>query len=73
MIAGAAISSSRAKKQAAAQSSAPQPAAPVATSVGNSTDEMIAQLEKLGALKDKGILTQEEFDTKKKQILDAAA
>ncbi len=32
-------------------------------------DDQIAQLEKLGKLKDEGILTQEEFDAKKKQIL----
>lgn len=32
-------------------------------------DEMTAQLEKLAELKDKGILTQEEFDAKKKQLL----
>lgn len=34
-----------------------------------SQDDQIAQLEKLGQLKDEGILTQEEFDAKKKQIL----
>jgi hypothetical protein len=28
-----------------------------------------AELEKLGQLKDQGILTQEEFDTKKRQLL----
>jgi hypothetical protein len=32
-------------------------------------DDQMAQLEKLGQLKDQGILTQEEFDAKKKQIL----
>ncbi|TAK89719.1 SHOCT domain-containing protein [Patescibacteria group bacterium] len=32
-------------------------------------DDLTAQLEQLAALKDKGILTQEEFDAKKKQIL----
>ena len=32
-------------------------------------DDSIAQLEKLAELKDKGILTQEEFDAKKKQLL----
>lgn len=37
--------------------------------VANEADDQIAQLEKLGALKDQGILTQEEFDAKKKQIL----
>ena len=29
----------------------------------------IAQLEKLGKLRDAGVLTEEEFDTKKKDIL----
>jgi hypothetical protein len=32
-------------------------------------DDQIAQLEKLGQLRDQGILTEEEFATKKKQIL----
>lgn len=32
-------------------------------------DDMTAQLEQLNDLKNKGILTQEEFDAKKKQIL----
>lgn len=41
---------------------APQQAAP-------SADDQMEQLEKLGQLKDQGILTQEEFDAKKKQIL----
>jgi len=34
-----------------------------------SQDDQIEQLEKLGQLKDQGILTQEEFDAKKAQIL----
>jgi uncharacterized membrane protein YhaH (DUF805 family) len=32
-------------------------------------NDSISQLEKLSELKDKGILTQEEFDAKKKEIL----
>ena len=32
-------------------------------------DDMTTQLEQLNDLKNKGILTQEEFDAKKKQIL----
>ncbi len=32
-------------------------------------DPMTAQLEQLAQLKEQGILTQEEFDAKKKQIL----
>ncbi len=39
-----------------------QPAAP-------SQDDQMAQLEKLGQLRDQGILTEEEFNAKKKQIL----
>lgn len=38
-----------------------QPAAP--------QDELVSQLEQLAQLKDQGILTQEEFDAKKKQLL----
>lgn len=33
------------------------------------TDSQVEQLEKLGALKEKGILTDQEFETKKAQIL----
>jgi hypothetical protein len=36
---------------------------------GDLTDDQIAQLEKLGELKDKGVLTQVEFDRKKGEIL----
>lgn len=32
-------------------------------------DELVTQLEQLAQLKDQGILTQEEFDAKKKQLL----
>ena len=32
-------------------------------------EDLTAQLEELAALKDKGILTEEEFQAKKKQIL----
>lgn len=66
MIAGAAVSSSRAKKQAAAQQAqapAPQPA-PAA-----STNEAIEQIKKLAELKDQGILTDAEFEAKKKKLL----
>lgn len=40
---------------------APAPAA--------SQDDVYVELEKLGQLKEQGILTQEEFDAKKKQLL----
>lgn len=62
VVTGAAIASSRSKKRAQ-----------LATSVDESTpvseDDVIAQLKKFAELKDQGILTQEEFDTKKRQLL----
>lgn len=51
-------------QQQAAAAPAPQ-AAPVAAP----QDELVAQLQQLATLKDQGILTQEEFDAKKKQLL----
>lgn len=47
------------------QSLAPAPAAEAAPS----QDDVYVELEKLGQLKADGILTQEEFDAKKKQLL----
>jgi hypothetical protein len=35
------------------------------------TDKQIDELEKLGTLKDKGVLTEQEFEAKKAQILSA--
>lgn len=55
--------------QAAAQAAA-QPAAPVQPQpVSASADEVLLLLEKLGDLKAKGILTDEEFATKKAELL----
>jgi hypothetical protein len=51
----------QAEEEAAAQA-AQAPAAPP-------VDDTTAQLQQLAALKDQGILTQEEFDAKKKQLL----
>ena len=48
------------------QQYAPPPPAPAAADSG---DDMIAQLEKLGALHDKGILTDEEFAAQKAKLL----
>ncbi|MFM9879944.1 MAG: SPFH domain-containing protein, partial [Burkholderiaceae bacterium] len=50
---------------------APQAAAAAAASAGAvvKPDDIIAMLEKLGDLKVKGILTQEEFDAKKSELL----
>jgi membrane protease subunit (stomatin/prohibitin family) len=40
-----------------------------AAAAGVKPDEVMATLEKLGELKAKGILTQEEFDAKKTELL----
>ena len=48
--------------------SAPAAAAPAAAAVVNA-DDVIAMLEKLGELKAKGILTPQEFDAKKAELL----
>ncbi|MBC7719138.1 MAG: SPFH domain-containing protein [Chitinophagaceae bacterium] len=45
------------------------PAVAAAAPVGMKADDVMATLEKLGELKVKGILTQEEFDAKKAELL----
>ena len=68
LIMGAAISSSRnAKRQAAA--AAAQPASAATTPTVAPADDTVAQLTQLASLRDQGILTEEEFAAKKKQIL----
>ena len=65
MVAGAAIASSRAKKNAAmaaAQQSQAQPAS-------SAPADDVEKLKQLAALRDQGILTDDEFTAKKKQIL----
>jgi hypothetical protein len=51
------------EQQQAMQQSAPPPAA------AGPTDETLAQLEKLGQLKQQGILTEEEFQSQKRKLL----
>lgn len=53
--------------QAAQQQAVAAPAAAPAAAAGG--DDAIAQIQKLAALKDQGILTEEEFAAKKAQIL----
>ena len=60
--------SRRQSRKYAEQDQAAMAAAPAQTAAP-AQDDMITQLEKLGALKDQGILTQAEFDTEKAQIL----
>lgn len=62
MVMGAAIASSRAKKAAPAGQSQSAAATPAPTSE-------VEQLQQLATLRDQGILTDEEFTAKKKQLL----
>ena len=55
--------------QAGLQGGAAAGAAPAAGVVGVKPEDVMATLEKLGELKSKGILTQEEFDAKKVELL----
>jgi membrane protease subunit (stomatin/prohibitin family) len=53
----------------AAAPGAPAAIAGAAAAAGVKPEDVMATLEKLGELKTKGILTQEEFDTKKAELL----
>lgn len=61
---GAAVATSRANKRAAHA----QPQAPVSVAQPT-TDDAITQIKKLAELRDQGILTDAEFEAKKKQLL----
>jgi len=66
LIVGGAIGASAARRSNDGNAQQEEPADAGASA---SADDQMAELEKLAELKDKGILTQEEFDAKKKQIL----
>jgi putative oligomerization/nucleic acid binding protein len=57
----------QAYEQQPQQAYAPPP--PPAPAAADSGDDMLAQLEKLGELHDKGILTDEEFAAQKAKLL----
>ncbi len=60
------------RDDAAAQAAAPAAAAPVAPAPAPAAPaeaDYIAELKKLAELKDAGIVTEEEFEAKKKQLL----
>ena len=44
--------------------------APETTETTGTTEDVLATLEKLGALKEKGILSEEEFEEQKRKLLD---
>ena len=68
--AGVALGQVLAQNLAASLQGAGAAAAPVAAQVvGMKPEDVMATLEKLADLKGKGILTQEEFDAKKSELL----
>lgn len=58
------------RQEAKQQAANPAPAAPATTTApATPQDAMVAELTQLSTLKDQGIITQDEFDAKKKQLL----
>jgi hypothetical protein len=71
-VSGKVAASQAAQARAAAPPPAPAPSVaevPAAPAAGGLTDEVIDQLKKLGELRDAGILTDDEFQAKKTQLL----
>ncbi|MFZ1301455.1 MAG: SHOCT domain-containing protein [Candidatus Microsaccharimonas sp.] len=64
-----AVSNNVSRRQAQRWSNEAQEQAPEPVAAAQAQDDTVAQLQQLAQLKDQGILTQEEFDAKKKQIL----
>ena len=58
-----------ANENAEAQVQSQAQAVPQAAPVAPTADDQVTQLEKLAQLKEKGVLTEEEFTAKKAQIL----
>jgi len=56
-------------QQAAARVSPPPASAPAAPSAAAAGDDIFAKLERLAGLRDKGILSEEEFSAKKAELL----
>ncbi|HEY8117560.1 MAG TPA: SHOCT domain-containing protein [Actinomycetota bacterium] len=54
---------------AASQQSQPEPQAAPPPAAAPAPQDDMAQIQQLAAMKDQGLLTQEEFEAKKKQIL----
>jgi hypothetical protein len=51
------------------QMAAPPPPPPAAPPPATGTDQLVAQLKELGDLKDRGILTEAEFEQQKARLL----
>jgi hypothetical protein len=48
-----------------------QQAAPAAAPAGGITDDAIEQIQKLGQLKEQGLITDDEFEAQKRKLLGA--
>jgi hypothetical protein len=59
----------QAQGAAAEAPEAPAAAAPAAAAPAGGGDDLAAQIESLGRLRDQGLLTEEEFAAKKAQLL----
>jgi hypothetical protein len=64
-----AVSNNVNRRQARRWGAEEQSYAPAPQAQDDPVNDQMAQLQQLGQLKDQGILTQEEFDVKKRQIL----
>ena len=60
---------SRRTSRRMADQQAPQQAAPPAPAAAAAPPDDMAQIQQLATMKDQGLLTEEEFEAKKKQIL----
>lgn len=69
MVVGAAVASTRANKRAALANQAnSQPVVPTAAAPSDA-DTQIIEIQKFFELKNQGVITEEEFNAKKRQIL----
>lgn len=69
LLVGAAVGTAVGASAARRSNSAPAEDTAADPGAVSDTSQQMDELAKLGQLKDQGILTQEEFDAKKKQIL----
>jgi hypothetical protein len=61
------VSEVRSEPERAPAPAAPAPAAPAS---GASADELASTLERLAGLRDKGLITPEEYEAKKRELLE---
>lgn len=69
MLVGAAVASSRGKRREAAALQQAQAVSPATQPASTASADSVKLLKELADLRDHGVLTEEEFSAKKKQIL----